>query len=116
MEKNRPLKLTQMFFVITYCGVVISILGLEIWNNYAGRNMQISPYLYWLIIIGWLTIVYRFKGNSDFTLKPAMTLLAIASLFMIFGVREVGEVLMKISFVGWMVGIGQSLFEKWRSY
>ncbi|KKQ98131.1 MAG: hypothetical protein UT23_C0005G0054 [Candidatus Woesebacteria bacterium GW2011_GWA1_39_12] len=115
MEKSKTLKLIYTFLIVVYFMAVLSILGLDLWNKFSGRNTQMSPYLYWLIFVGWLAIVYRFKGNSGFSLKPAMTLLVVASLLIIFGVREIGEILMKISFVGWMVGIGQSLYEKWRS-
>lgn len=105
---NRFIKIGLMvIYMLTFIGLV----GVEIWLSFTGVGFSISPFLYWLLLAGGIIILWIFKWGSTLTLSGAFVLFVISAFFTISGERVVSEILMRMSFLGWVVGLGQVLIE-----
>lgn len=67
--------------------------------------------IYWLILILWIVAVRIFKKKSGSTLKLAFGLFIIAATLTVFGLRNLAEPVMRVSFIGWIIGLIQALIE-----
>ena len=67
--------------------------------------------VYWLILIAWIVSIRVFKKDSDITLKIALVLFTIAAILTILNLRSIAEPIMRVSFIGWLIGIFQALIE-----
>lgn len=115
--KNELIKLTKLrklikvLIVVVYIVVFLGVLTIQLWVNVAGVGFSVSSLIYWLILLAWLGFIWQFKWGCSVTLIFAFVLFVIAAAFAIFGLRGVGETVMRVSFIGWLVGIGQALVE-----
>lgn len=67
--------------------------------------------VYWIILIVWIAMNWIYKKDSGFSMKIALACFVIAAALTVFNFRVVAEPVMKISFIGWMIGIFQAISE-----
>lgn len=67
--------------------------------------------LYLAIIIIWVLGIIIYKKNSDYALIPAFLLFLVSALLTVFNLRDIAELIMRISFIGWIIGIFGALIE-----
>lgn len=66
---------------------------------------------YWMVLIFWILIVKNLKHDSGVTLKYALVLFVVSATFTVFDIRNIAEPIMRVSFIGWVIGIIQALIE-----
>ena len=67
--------------------------------------------VYWLILFSWVAVIWFSKKTSNFAFYPAFVLFIIAAVLTVFGLRSLAEPIMRISFIGWLIGIFKALME-----
>lgn len=67
--------------------------------------------VYWLIFIIWISIILFSKKDSTFAFYPAFILFLLAAVLTVFNLRSIAEPIMRISFIGWLIGIFKALIE-----
>lgn len=67
--------------------------------------------IYWVILIFWVLILLVLKKDSSISLKIALTLFLLAAVLTVFNLQNLAEPVMRISFIGWLIGIFQALIE-----
>lgn len=67
--------------------------------------------IYWLILIGWILGLRLLKKDSSFALIPAFGLFVVSAVLIIFNLNSLAEPVMRVSFIGWMVGVTLALVE-----
>ena len=67
--------------------------------------------IYWIILIIWIIAIFIFKKDSGLTLKIALALFLVAAVLTVFNLRDLAEPIMRVSFIGWIIGIFQALRE-----
>ncbi len=98
-------------FFFGYIILFILLLLVESWAKYAEINFSISFIFYWMFLIAWLLAVLIWKFSSNFSMKLAFMLTLCAIALFILGLIGISEVLLRLGFVGWMVGVIQALVE-----
>ncbi len=68
-------------------------------------------FVYWwiLILILIIGLIFNFKSLSYLTL--AFVLFFLSGLSTVIGLLDVAEIFMRLSFIGWMIGLTKSLVE-----
>ena len=100
-------KILISVYLILFSGLMI----LNILGSVRGYGIFISPLTYWMVLIGWLFFVCEKKLKSNQSFKVGFVLFVISSFLVICGLRFIPEVVMKISFIGWLMGIVQASIE-----
>lgn len=67
--------------------------------------------IYYFILAIWIFFSWFLKKRSTFSLYPAFVLFVLAALFVLFGERSLAETFMRLSLVGWLIGIPHALIE-----
>ena len=105
------MKLLKKFLWIIFSFLLLLIGILQLWLYFSKSNLDLGSLFYWLILIGILFGVWSYNKKSGFTFKSALTLFIIGAIFTVINIQNFAEVIMRISFVFLLVGIGQSLIE-----
>ena len=103
--------------VLIICLVVASLLLLL--HVAAGMwkfNIQVEAVAYWFVLGSWVSYILFSKKTSEFSLKTAFILFGGGILLYFLTFQYWAEVVMRISLIGWMVGIGQALVEYKKEY
>lgn len=90
--------------IIVYFIIFFGILLSGIW-------FSTESILYWWLLLGWVYYVFVNKGNNPKTLFTAFILFIVGVILKVFNLNNMAEVAMRISLIGWLVGIGQTLVE-----
>jgi ABC-type Fe3+ transport system permease subunit len=101
----------KKIFIVTYLVFLLGILVINFLGSIRGYGIFISPFTYWTVLVGWLYVNYERKIKSKKSFVLAFGFFVISAVFGIFGARFVSEIIMKISFIGWVIGIVQALIE-----
>lgn len=67
--------------------------------------------VYWFILFAWVAVMWFSKKTSNFALYPAFVLFLISAVLTVIGLRSLAEPVMRISFIGWLIGIFKALIE-----
>lgn len=67
--------------------------------------------LYYFILFAWIFFIWLQKKDSKPTFKTAFALFITAASLTVLGLRDLAEPIMRISFIGWLIGILQALIE-----
>lgn len=94
-------------FVVLFLGLFL----FQAWLRVSKSYFSVEPLLYWLLFIAWITVLLNFKLRSVYALAVAFGLFLISAIMVTVGFSRIGEVAMRISFMGWIIGIIQALFE-----
>lgn len=68
-------------------------------------------FIYLVIIIFWILGIIIFKKDSNYALIPAFSLFLVSAFFAVFNLMDIAEQIMRISFIGWIIGIFHALIE-----
>lgn len=111
MEKTKIIKLGQFIGIILYLLLFIGLLIIQSLSLIFVSSLSVSSYIYWMIFLGWIFLIFKFRWKSSLSLLSAFILFIIAAILAIFRLNTAAETVMRVSFIGWMVGIGQALLE-----
>ncbi len=68
-------------------------------------------FVYLVIITLWILAIIFFKKDSSYSLIPAFFLFLVSAFFAVFNLMDISEQIMRISFIGWIIGIFHALIE-----
>lgn len=88
--------------------IIILVIGLVV------RNFQpnlFQYFVYWWVLVLIVLIGLSLRLKSQFYLLGAFALFFISALFTVVGSKETGEMIMRVSLIGWVIGLTQSLVE-----
>lgn len=111
VKSNRYKNLLYKILIIGYLGFFVLLLVTQLWISLTGPGYSISSLIYWTMLVGMVGYVLKKKLTSNTSLLFAFSLFVLASVLSVFGLLGLGEVFMKISFIGWVIGISQALLE-----
>lgn len=111
MEKKKAIKLIKQILIVFYLLVFAGLLGLHVWVKLPGAGVSFESLIYWWILIGWIFAIVNFKWGSSASLIPAFFLFVVGAALVTLGFKGIAEIIMKVSFIGWLVGITQALIE-----
>lgn len=67
--------------------------------------------IYWVILAGLIISSIFFKKRASFYLWIGFYIFLTGAVLKIIGINNVAEIMMRISFIGWLVGLGLSFKE-----
>lgn len=67
--------------------------------------------LYLVIFIIWVLGIIFFKKHSAYALVPAFLLFLVSAFFTVFNLSVIAEPIMRVSFIGWIIGVFGALIE-----
>lgn len=111
MEKAKRLKTLKVLFVAGFVIIFIGFLLLQAWSGISGLGFPYFSIIYWLTLFGWLFLIWNYKLESYQSLLPAFIFFVFGALLTVFGLFGIAEIFMRISLMGWLVGIVQALTE-----
>lgn len=97
--------------IVIYTVLFTVLILFQIFLLVSNSSYSILSYLYWLILLGWIYKTKEKKLSSDITLRVAFILSVIAVIFHFLGLRSIGETIMRIGFIGWIIGFAQAIIE-----
>lgn len=68
-------------------------------------------FVYWWVLALFVLMGLSLRLKSQFYLVGFFALFFISALFTVVGLKQAGEVIMRVSFIGWAIGLIQSLVE-----
>lgn len=97
-----------IIFIISVAGLISAILLTGI---YYLLPSFFWPFFYWCFLILYLFFIRIFQRGSGFSLWVAFILFLVSGLITSISMRGAGEFLMRLSVIGWLVGLVQSMRE-----
>lgn len=94
--------LLLIFLFLAFLGIVSASIFLSI---------AIEKIYYWYLFIAWIVLIWKFKLGSGFSLGFGLLLFLISVFITIFGFVNAAEIIMRISFTGFLIGILQAFIE-----
>lgn len=105
MQKKPIKKIVFISLLVIFVVLLIFQLGILITNG----NLSLESVIYWIILLLWADAVWYFKLRESYTFILAFILFVISAIFSIFGLFVFSEVIMRISFIGWVIGMIQAI-------
>ncbi|OGM20073.1 hypothetical protein A2955_02430 [Candidatus Woesebacteria bacterium RIFCSPLOWO2_01_FULL_37_19] len=105
------MKKLKVFVFTIYTLFFVCLIGLEIYWQIINSSISVLSLIYWMILAGLLTIIIEKKFRSEVSFSWAFGLFFISAALAVLGLNFIAEIIMKISFIGWMIGITQALIE-----
>jgi len=90
--------------------ISILIIGLLI-ISLLKFNFSVESMIYWWIMIFYTFMIWQFRLDSKVTICGALSLFILSALLTSIGLKSIGEIIMCISFLGWVIGLIQSFVE-----
>jgi len=110
MEK-KILKIVKLLLFGVYVVIFLGLLALQLWAGITESGFFVSWLIYWMILLGWLFILFNFKLESEASFILGFVTFVFAAIFAILGLRLIAETVMRVGFIFWLVGMGQALIE-----
>lgn len=95
------------FILITLSLLLLLTVFIEVFIKISGIYFSVERYIYWIIFILWITIIHR-RFEPKLSLALALFLLVCGFLLRTLSLNTIAEVLLRISFLGWLAGIFQA--------
>ncbi len=102
------IKLSWVFSLLL-AGIFFLLLGLELLYRILGWGVSVSDSLYWMLTFCLVWLVWKIKLPETFALAWGMIFFLIAAGWAIIGFPNTAETLFRIGFIGWVIGLYQSL-------
>ncbi len=103
----RNIKVISFSLVILF---LTALITLQPRLSLGGPLFPSSSLIYWLVLL-FLIVVVSLKFDAEFYFLFALSLFGVSVIFLLLGLGEIAEISLRISFIGWLVGIGQALVE-----
>ncbi len=110
-KKKKKFKLIKYFFVTLYLCWLFTLLLLQVLSYITGSGISFSSLIYWTILVGWIYLIWKLRLTSSFSFKAGLFLFVISTIFTILRLLLVAETIMRLSFIGFLIGIIQALIE-----
>ncbi len=79
------------------------------WSKYNLSSLNLTPLLYWELFIGWVWLVKSKHKKPEISFKSGLAFYAAGTIVSVLGFLNFSEVLMRLGFIGWYVGIVQAI-------
>lgn len=99
--------MAKKFKVLVLFIIVVAGLFMATFQN----RLPIDYFIYWHVLIVIALVVWILQLGSQFTLWAAFILFFMSAFTVAIDSQKLGEVLMRLSLISWMVGLTQSLLE-----
>lgn len=113
MSKLFSTKMNKFFSTkinFTICFVLL-ILFLGIVFISFSLRVSLERISYWYILLAWLILIWRFRLNSGLSMKLGLLLFILSATSYLTTLVNISEVLMRLSLIGFLIGILQAFFE-----
>lgn len=104
------MKLIKKTFYVYLC-VFVFLLIFNAWTKYAELNFSISFIFYWMFLVAWIWAILIWKLTSHFSMSVAFALTIFGIVIFAIGLADIAEVILRLGFVGWIVGTIQAIVE-----
>ena len=111
MEKKVVLKKVKIVVGISFLTFFLGLIAFQVWLNYSLSSFSVLSFIYWFLFFGWIGSILNFKLSSAASLVPAFTLFIVGAILETFGSGDLAEGVLRLSFIGWLIGIAQALIE-----
>lgn len=104
-------------FIVGSLILMVFIVLILIFSNYISIfsfKVLLQNWLYWLELFVILILVWIFKLKSQHILYSSFALIAIGAILNILTLDQTSEAVLRISFVGLLVGVAQTLLESYK--
>lgn len=108
---KRWIKYLKNSLIVIYTVLFGVLILFQIFLLVSNSSYSISSYIYWLILVGWIYKIKEKRLSSDITLRVAFIISVIAVISHFLGLRFVSETIMRIGFIGWIIGLVQAIIE-----
>lgn len=109
------MQLLKRLIVVGYAFVLIALLITEFRLEYFQSALSISTAIYFWILVGWVYLSVVFKLSSSFTGILALVIFFVGVLLTTLGFAVLGETVLRVSFIGWLIWFPQALLEYLRT-
>lgn len=87
--------------------ITLGLMGIILF----GLSFSSWPFVYWWLFTSVIFLVWSFKVDSEFVLWVSFLIFFLSALLFLVGLKGMAETFMRISFLGWMIGLIKSLTE-----
>ena len=91
--------------------LIILLLSFSAIFMISGFAAPIAKIIYWVILGQIIFTIWLFKLNSRVVLLASFVLFVIAGLLTTFSLTVLSEIIMRLSFLGWLIGFSQAVSE-----
>lgn len=75
------------------------------------EEKEIMEIVYWIILIVWILLIKILKKDSGKSLLVAFSLFLVAAILTVLNLQNLAEPIMRVSLIGWIIGIFHALIE-----
>lgn len=111
MEKKVIIKIAKIIIGINLLILLLGLIVFQVWLNISLSDFSVLSLIYWIMFVGWIGIIIKFKWTSVITLTIAFTFYIVGAILVTFGFSGLAEGVLRISVIGWILGIVQALLE-----
>lgn len=105
------MKKFKLIFTVFFLLIFFSLILIQIWSEVAKLGFSISSVIYWMLFIGWIGFIKNFNLGSKISLSLGFAMFFASSILVIFGGLRIGEIVMRLSLIFWLVGITHAIVE-----
>lgn len=97
-------KIRVLILIIVIVGGLLGFITMQL-------GFPVEQLTYWCISIFTVFMIWNFKLGSGFMLWAAFLIFVLSGLLVLVGLNSIGETLMRLSLLGWIIGIIHSMLE-----
>lgn len=101
----------KKLLILVYLLSIIIVSSLAFITNEDFASSFVYSLFYWIVLFLWLITIQIYKAKSKSTFKISIYLFLISAVFSIITLEEIAETIMKLSMIGVLLGVTQSVFE-----
>ncbi len=109
MEKPELKLIKKLIFILLLLGLVV-LFSLEILRSIYGFYFSLERLIYWSLFILWIYILWILKLKSAVNIRVGFIAFIVGVFFIAFQKGNVGEVCLRISLMGFVIGLTQEFF------
>ena len=110
----KRIKVVNISLIFIYSVIFVILVLIQIWSAVFKIDLSLSYLIYWMVLAGWMYLVYKWHLEDSVSFKFALFLFIIAASFALFGWLHIAEPIMRISFIGFLVGVGQDIIMEFK--
>lgn len=104
--RGRLTNIVWIFSIIILGVFLISQSAIMLWKV----SFDIAWFGYWAMLLFWAATVTKHRAHADISMKVGFVLLALGGIISAITSSLLGEMILRIGFLGWMVGLSQHFF------
>lgn len=99
----KVVKLVSFLFWI----IILMVLATQQFSE----SSLVQTIFYLWMLVGWVIFIAVYKKKSKFSIFTALSLFVISGILTSFNLTKISEILMRISFILWIIILAQSVVE-----